>query len=277
MPKPTPAATAASRLPAGWHEVAGMSWTAIVLAGSRPGVDAFAAQHGTDLKALIPVGSVPMVARPVTALLGSSIIEQVKVLTQEPKRIAPALPDDKRLTVEESGATIASTLDTILSDPATRFPLLVTTADHALLDEAMIANFCDKAAGADVAIGLVEQRALMARLPATQRTWIKFRGGAYSGANLFAFGDPRAAKAVSLWRSVEQDRKKGWRMIAALGPSVLMGAVLRLRTLDQTLASVSRKLGLTIRKVELSNPLAAVDVDKQADHALVTAILEGRA
>ena len=40
---------------------------------------------------------------------------------------------------------------------------------------------------------------------------------------------------MALWRSVEQDRKKGWRMIAALGPAVLLGAVLRLRTLDQTL------------------------------------------
>jgi len=53
--------------------------------------------------------------------------------------------------------------------------------------------------------------------------------------------------------------------------------VLRLRTLDQTLTSIGRKLGLTIRKVELANPLAAVDVDKPADHALVSAILEGRA
>jgi hypothetical protein len=66
-------------------------------------------------------------------------------------------------------------------------------------------------------------------------------------------------------------------MIAALGPAVLLGAVFRLRTLDQTLESVGRRLGLGIRKVELSNPLAAVDVDKEADHALVTAILEGRA
>ncbi len=66
-------------------------------------------------------------------------------------------------------------------------------------------------------------------------------------------------------------------MIAALGPAVLLGAVLRLRTLDQTLASVGRRLGIAIRKVELANPLAAVDVDKAADHALVTAILEGRA
>ena len=254
-----------------------MSWTAIVLAGSRPGTDPFAARHGTDLKALIPVGGMPMVARPVTALLGAPEIDHVRVLAQQPERIASALPRDEQLTVEESGATIAATLDGILSDPATRFPILVTTADHALLDPAMIREFCARAEGADVAIGLVERSALMARLPETQRTWIRFRGGAYSGANLFAFSSAKAAKAVALWRSVEQDRKKGWRMIAALGPSVLMGAVLRLRTLDQTLAAVGKKLGITIHKVELSNPLAAVDVDKEADHALVTAILEGRA
>jgi GTP:adenosylcobinamide-phosphate guanylyltransferase len=254
-----------------------MSWTAIVLAGSRPGTDPFAAEHGTDLKALIPVGGVPMVARPVAALLQSPEIGHIRVLTQHAERIAGVLPEDQRLVVEESGKTIAATLDALLSDPSTSFPLLVTTADHALLDEAMVAEFCAKADGADVAIGLVERHALMARLPETERTWIKFRGGAYSGANLFAFGSARAAKAVALWQSVEQDRKKGWRMIAALGPAVLVGAALRLRTLDQTLASVGAKLGLSIRKVELSNPLAAVDVDKEADHALVTAILEGRA
>lgn len=252
-------------------------WTAIVLAGSRPGVDPFAAEHGTDLKALIPVGGVPMVARPVAALLQAPEIESVWVLAQQPDRIGAVLSDDPRLTVEASGDTIASTLDAILTDPATGFPVLVTTADHALLEEGMIADFCGKAEGADVAIGLVERCPLMARLPQAQRTWLRFRGGAYSGANLFAFGSARAAKAVAIWRSVEQDRKKGWRVIAALGPATLVGVVLRLRTLDQTLASVGKRLDLDIRKVEMENPLAAVDVDKPADHALVTAILEGRA
>jgi len=252
-------------------------WTALLLAGSRPGTDHFAKAHGTDLKALIPVGGVPMVKRAAAALLAATEIDRVRVLTQQTDRIADVLADDPRLSVEPSGASIAATLDAILTDPRTRYPLLVTTADHALLDQAMIADFCEHAAGADVAIGLVGQRALMARLPNTKRTWIRFRGGAYSGANLFAFGGPGAAKAVALWRAVEQDRKKGWRMIAALGPAVLLGAVLRIRTLDQTLESVSKRLGLTIRKVELANPLAAVDVDKPADHELVTAILEGRA
>ena len=254
-----------------------MNWTALVLAGSRPGADPFAAAHGTDLKALIPLAGQPMVTRPVAALLASAAIGRVRVLAQAVDRIAAVLPDDPRVSVEASGATIAATLDAILSDPATIYPLLVTTADHGLLDAAMVDDFCGQAAGADLAIGLVERRALMARLPQTRRTWLRFRGGAYSGANLFAFGTPDAARAVALWRGVEQDRKKGWRMIAALGPSLLLGAVLRLRTIDQTLASIGRRLGLNIRKVELANPLAAVDVDRAADHELVTAILEGRA
>jgi GTP:adenosylcobinamide-phosphate guanylyltransferase len=252
-------------------------WTAIVLAGSRPGRDEFAAQHGTDLKALIPVGGIPMVARPVNALLLSPQILAVSVLAQQPDRIAKALPANSRLKIAASAATIASTLDAILADPATQFPLLVTTADHALLSPSMIADFCGQAEGADLTIGLVEKRPLMARLPNTKRTWLGFRGGSYSGANLFAFGSPAAAKAVAVWRSVEQDRKKGWRMIASLGPALFMGAVLRLRTLDQTLASIGKRLELDIRKVELADPLAAVDVDKPADHALVSAILEGRA
>jgi GTP:adenosylcobinamide-phosphate guanylyltransferase len=252
-------------------------WTALVLAGSRPGPDPFAQAHGTDLKALIPVGGVPMVARPVQALLATPEITQVRVLAQQLDRIAEVLPTDERLSVEPSGATIAATLATFLADPSTRYPLLVTTADHALLDPAMIAEFCAKAGGVDLAIGLVERARLMARLPTTKRTWLHFRGGAYSGANLFAFGSAKAVTAVELWRSVEQDRKKGWRMIGALGPLALFGAALRLRTIDQTLASMGRRLGVTIRKIELADPLAAVDVDKPADHELVTAILEGRA
>ena len=252
-------------------------WTALLLAGSRPGGDPFAASHGTDLKALIPLAGKPLVVWPAAALLAAPEVGRVRVLAQEVERIAAALPTDERLSVERSGATIAATLSAILADPATRYPLLVTTADHALLDPAMIADFCARAEGADLAIGLVERRALMARLPGSERTWLRFRGGAYSGANLFGFGSPDAAKAVALWRSVEQDRKKGWRVLSALGPLTLLGALLRVRTIDQVLAVLGRRLGLSIRKVELANPLAAVDVDKPADHALVSAIIEGRA
>ena len=251
-------------------------YTALLLAGSRPGGDPFAEGHGVTAKALIPVAGEPMIARPVRALLGNDKIDRVRVLAQDGASLAPALPIDARLTIEPSGATIAATLEAILADPATVYPLLVTTADHALLDGAMIDDFCTRAAGAEVAIGLVEQRALMAQLPQTKRTWIGFRDGAYSGANLFALGSPKAARAVGLWRGVEQDRKKGWKLLTALGLPGLLG-LMRLRTLDQTLAAMGRKLGLTLRAVQMTNPLAAVDVDKPADLVLVEAILMGKA
>ncbi|MDQ3471771.1 MAG: hypothetical protein M3428_05280 [Pseudomonadota bacterium] len=66
-------------------------------------------------------------------------------------------------------------------------------------------------------------------------------------------------------------------MLAALGPALFMGAVLKLRSLHQTAGALSRKLGITVRAVEMSDPLAAIDVDKPSDHALVESILQGRA
>jgi GTP:adenosylcobinamide-phosphate guanylyltransferase len=254
-----------------------MSWTAVVLAGSRPGRDAFAEQFGTDLKALIPVGGEPMVRRPVRALLESPGIGKIFVLSQAPERISEVLPDDPRIVIRESQGTIAETIENLILNRIADFPILVTTADHALLDEPMVAEFIAEAEGVDLAIGVVERQALLARLPQTKRTWIGFRGGAYSGANLFALGSIKTLAAIEQWRSVEQDRKKGWRVLSALGPVLLLGAFLRLRTLDQSVTAMARRLGMTARAVVLSNPLAAVDVDKPLDHSIVEAILAGKA
>ena len=254
-----------------------MRYTAVVLAGSRPGGDPLAKAHGTDLKALIAVAGEPMVRRPVEALLQSERVGQVIVVAQQPARIAEVLPDDARVRVAQSGRTIAATIEAFCFDSSVEWPLLVTTADHALLTRAMVEDFCTRAEEADIAIGVVERRALMLRLPQSERTWLKFRGGAYSGANLFLLGSPKVLPALELWRSVEQDRKKAWRLLWMLGPTTFAGAALRVRTLGQTLGRIGGKLGLDVRAVALADPLAAVDVDKPADHALVEAILEGRA
>jgi hypothetical protein len=209
-------------------------------------------------------------------LLDCRRIAAVRILTQDPERLAPVLPDRQGWSVEPSSGTIAETIEGICSEEHARWPLLVTTADHALLDAAMIDQFCGEADGADLAIGVVTKSALQKRLPQSRRTWIGLRHGKYTGANLFAFGSPKALKAVELWRSLEQDRKKGWRLLLALGWPGLLG-LLRLRTLDRTMDAMGRRLGLSLRAVRLDDPLAAVDVDKPQDYDLVTAILERRA
>jgi GTP:adenosylcobinamide-phosphate guanylyltransferase len=254
-----------------------LSHTAAVLAGSRPGRDTFAEQYGTDLKALIPIAGEPMVRRPVRALLSSGAIGKVLVLSQSPERIASALDDDGRVECRSSQVTIAETILILCDDKQTAWPLLVTTADHALLDAAMVDQFAAGATGADVAVGVVERSVLRRRFPAAQRTWLKFRGGAYTGANLFLLASPAVRPAIELWRSVEQDRKKAWRVMSLLGPATLLSVVLRLLSLDEVMAQLGIRLGLKVKAVKLSNPLAGVDVDKPADHALVEAILAGQA
>lgn len=254
-----------------------MSYTAIVLAGSRPGRDLFAAQFGTDLKALIALGGEPMVRRPVRALLESAGISRVLVLSQAPDRLAAVIPRDPRVEFRKSEGTIAETMLAICDDPRTDWPLLVTTADHALLDPATVGEFARESLGSDLAIGVVERSNLLARLPGTTRTWIRFREGAYTGANLFVLRSPAVRPAIELWRSVEQDRKKAWRVMSLLGPALLLCVALRLVSMNDVLSRLGGRLGLKLKGVPLTNPLAGVDVDKPADHELVEAILAGKA
>ena len=251
--------------------------TAIVLAGSRPGGDPLARAFGTDLKALVPIGGKPMVRWPVEALLACGRFSEVRVLAQQPERIAAALPADPRLAVAQSGASIAATIEPLCFDPTVQWPLFVTTADHVLLDSGMIDEFCDLGEVADIAIGVVERDTLMRRLPTSQRTWIHFRSGAYSGANMFLLSGTKVIPALELWRSVEQDRKKAWSLLWALGPLNFLGAALRLRTIHEVLERIGPRLGATIEAVDLSDPLAAVDVDKLSDHGLVETLLKERA
>jgi hypothetical protein len=75
---------------------------------------------------------------------------------------------------------------------------------------------------------------------------------------------------------VEQDRKKGWRLLWQLGPALFLGALLRLLTVEQVLRRIGRKLDLDARPVVMRDPLACVDVDKQEDLDLVETLLEER-
>jgi GTP:adenosylcobinamide-phosphate guanylyltransferase len=174
-----------------------MSWAAVVLAGSRPGRDAFAEQFGTDLKPLIPVAGEPMVRRPVRALLESNAIGSIVVLSQAPERIAAELPADPRIAFQESRGTIAETIEQLVLKRADAFPMLVTTADHALLDAEMIAEFIEKAAGADLAIGVVEQKALLERLPQSKRTGCAFEAAPIRARTCSPSGRSRRSRRSS--------------------------------------------------------------------------------
>lgn len=257
--------------------------TALLLAGSRPGADPLAAHFGVASKALVPLGGEAMLSRVARLLVGHPGIARLIILGQQGIGLASHpdtawLADHPAVRFESGGSSVSAAIADVLERHPDSYPFLVTTADHALLDAAILDAFLAPAlaSGADVAFGVVERRVLEARYPGNRRTWLRFRGGSYSGANLFLFASPRAARALAVWRTVEQQRKKGRAIVAAFGPLMLAGVGLRLWSFSAALQRAGRRLGVTAAAIELPIAEACIDVDKLEDHALAEEILARR-
>lgn len=252
------------------------AWTAIVLAGQRPGRDPLAAAFQETYKALIPVAGVPMLRRVVDTLLAAPEIGRIVVLGQEPAALAPVLPWENSIILRQSGAGISASIAGVAGSEDAPWPVLVTSADHPLLTTEMIADFITGAAGSDVAVAMVERASMDAAYPGNRRTWRHFRGGAYSGANLFALQSDKAQAALTLWAEAEADRKKQLALLLHFGPWLALRAISRTITLEAALAAAGRRLGLMAKAVILPQAEAAIDVDKPSDHILVEQILGAR-
>ncbi len=254
----------------------GKQWTALVLAGQRPGVDALAAHFGEAYKALIPVAGVPMLTRVLATLHACPDIARIIVLAQEEAPLADAIAVGGGAAFFRSGGGISSSIAAFLREHEAAYPVLVTTADHPLLTADMVAEFIDLA-NADLSVGMVSRHTMLAQFPDAQRTWLNMRDDGWSGTNLFALQSDAAHAALTLWAEAEQDRKKVFKLFLRFGPWLALRAILRTVTMADALRLAGRKLGLSANLVALSDPVAAIDVDKVADHVQAESILRARA
>lgn len=257
------------------------SRTAIILAGQRPGPDALAVAFGGTVKALVPICGEPMITRVVRTLSDTPELTRIIVMAQDTHTLQAAIRSGcARAEAMPSGAGIATSLlalaDEFARDGRSLWPALVTTADHPLLTTEMVQAFLAKAQGADLAIGMVERQTMLRAYPNNQRTWLKFRDGFWSGANLFALNSAACEPVLRVWAEAEQDRKKPWKLFLHFGPWLALRAITRTIGLHEALAAIGNRFGLTIRLVPLDQAEAAIDVDKPSDHVEATAILERR-
>jgi len=181
-----------------------------------------------------------------------------------------ALAREGRLALHRSLPSPSRSAADVLEHLPPDLALLVTTGDHALLRAEIVERFLAEAeaSGADLAVGLVAESCLRARFPDSPRTFLRFRDGGYSGANLFLFRTPEARRVASFWARAERFRKQPWRLVSVFGPVALLLFLLRRLDLDAALARASRAIGARIAAVRLPFAEAAVDVDKPADLAL---------
>lgn len=247
-----------------------MTFNALVLAGSRGGADPAAACAGVADKAMIQVGGRTMLHRVIDALreTGASRILVVASSTAVKEHAAS-------LGVEAVNAAAGPSRSAALGFELLGAPLLVTTADHALLEARWVSDFLGRVpSDADVAMLLAERAVIERDVPGTKRTYLRFADGAWSGCNLFYLATPQAMRVIDFWQSVEADRKKPWRIVRRLGPRLLLRYITGRLSIATALGHVGDRLGARIAMVPSRWGLAAVDVDKPADLDLVRSLVE---
>lgn len=247
--------------------------TALVLAGSRREGDPMARAAGVSHKALLPVAGQPMLERVVRSLAAVPRVGRILVAIENPQIVAalPALqvPVIAVPAAEGPSASVAGVLE---KEGA---PLLVTTADHALLRPEWVDEFLDAAdASADAMLALARREAVLAAAPQSQRTWLRFSDGDYSGCNLFLLRTPAATGVVRLWQKLEADRKRPLSLLRRLGLVYVLRYRLGWLSLGAALGRLGSLCDARVRPVILRDGRAAIDVDKPADLALAISLIE---
>ena len=257
-------------------------FTALVLAGSRRGAaDPVAAAAGVSHKALAPVAGRAMALRVLDTLRDCPEIGRI-ALCLDDLDLAGRLPElARRIASGEVSVVVArhSPAASVLAalDQIERpLPLLIATADHPLLTAEMVRFFLAALGDAEAAAAVAAETVIAAAYPETRRTYIRLKGGSYSGCNLFALMVADAARAAEFWTRVEAYRKRPWRLFAAAGPRALLAFLLGRIDLASAADRLSKLLGLRLRVVTLPFAEAAIDVDKPSDLALAEKILSGR-
>jgi GTP:adenosylcobinamide-phosphate guanylyltransferase len=222
-----------------------------------------------------------MLLRVLRTLRASRGVGRLVVSIDDPSAIEDvpeiaALVRDGELALHRSLASPSRSVLDALERFDTGEPVLITTADHALLRPEIVEHFLAAVDGskADVLVALVARSVIQARFPESTRTYLSFRDEHYSGANLFAFRTPAAAQAAAFWVRAESYRKRPWRLVSVFGPITLLLFLLRRLDLDAALARASRAIGARVEAVRLPFAEAAVDVDKPSDLELVTRLLK---
>ncbi len=259
------------------------AFCAVILAADREMNDPVAEAAAVSCKALAPVAGRAMVLRVLDALAEAREVD-ARIL------VGPAMAS------VEQNAELASLISTgqvrwstpkhspsssafnVLQTLPNDVPVLLTTADHALLSSAMVNHFCTMArsSGCDVLAGVARHELVAEAFPGSRRTVTRLKDGGFCGCNLFAFMTPKARIAADFWRKVEKERKKPLRVVKVMGWMAVLRYLFGQLTLNQALSCLSQRMNLRAGVVQMPFAEAAVDVDKVDDWHLVESILTAR-
>ncbi|GAB5487694.1 MAG: hypothetical protein Pars2KO_12640 [Parasphingorhabdus sp.] len=251
----------------------------ILLAAQRTGVvNPLAKAHDVSHKCLIPIAGKTLIDRILEILSSHKGCRAIHILIEPDgeEKIRPVaeayMRDNLPITFITSDDNIAASV--IKGCEQADAPYLITTADNVLLKHDSIDRALTAMAdGADAVAGLAEKTDIHAVHPLAQRGFYDFRDGGYANCNLYGLKNRQALNAANIFKEGGQFMGNPQRLINAFGLFNVLLMRFKLVTIDGAFQRMSKRFGVTMRRVPLSDGTQAIDVDNERTYKVVEAVL----
>ena len=253
----------------------------ILLAAQRTGVvNPLAVAHGVSHKCLIPIAGEQLISRTLKTVTSHPGCRAVHILIEPDGResVEPVAMkyarEDLPIHFIASDSSIAESV--ILGCQNGTAPFIVTTADNVLVKhETLDKVVAALNGGADAVAGLANRDDIRAIHPRAQGGYYEFRDHGYANCNMYGIAGMHALKAAEIFREGGQFMKNPKRLINAFGLFNILLMRFRLVTIDGAFKRMSKRFGITMRRVPLTDGTQAIDVDNDRTYRIVEAVLNG--
>jgi molybdopterin-guanine dinucleotide biosynthesis protein A len=252
---------------------------AIITAGgvNRPD-DPLYELTGVKKKALIPLAGKPMVNRVAEALYGSGLVDNIVIVGLQADEVD--FGDMPVHLIDSAGGMIDNIL-VALNKAAEISPgqqkVLLASSDIPLITADIVRGFVAECGdrSADVYYAIVEEKTMENRFPGSRRTFVPFKGGRYSGGDMFLADMSIPDKTdLDLFRALTGSRKNYLEQARLLGVGFIFRFVFRMMTVAEAAERGSQITNLAVRAIDTQFAELGMDLDKPRQYEMIKAILE---
>ncbi|NJN95403.1 MAG: NTP transferase domain-containing protein [Anaerolineales bacterium] len=250
---------------------------AIITAGGvSASDDPLYAHTGVSKKALIPLSGQPMIGWVIQALLGTGLIDHLVIVGLNQAELNfnhPAL-----YFMPAAGGLLDNVLagvDQVRAINPAAQKVLLCSSDIPLITPEIVHGYLAECGSQDAEIyyAIVEEKTMEARFPGSKRTFVPFKGGRYSGGDIFLL-DLAAQANVELFRSLIGSRKNYLAQARMLGLAFIIRFLLRSMTVEEAAERARERMKLNARVVVTRFAELGMDLDKAHQYDLIKAELE---
>lgn len=253
----------------------------LVMAASRRGVDDPVAQiQGLSHKCLVEIDGQVMLERVLEALVDSGCFGQIHVSVdrEDILRATPRMAgwvDEGRVVFVQAHGNLADSVLKALEQLPQALPMVITTGDNALHTPEIIRDFVrdTHTSQADAVVGMTRESVVLREYANSGLAFHRLKDDGFSSCNLYALKTPNATKAVKIFEGGGQFGKRHMRILKAFGLWPFVIYKLKLKDFDGLLASISRRLKVTVDTSWLDYPWGPIDVDHRHSFDLTEATL----